>query len=396
MPQAPERIAATTEDYLAKLSEGIENLGNLVEEQRAEIARQRRLPDAVAQAFIDLDIYRLLVPADLGGAEITPIDQFDFVECISYHDASAGWNFAVGSGLGIFSGFLEAAEARALFTQSGAAMAGSGAPQGKAHKVDGGYRIEGRFAWASGIDQAQWVYGGCFVHEDGKQVMKEDGSPATVLAFMPKEFATVHECWNVSGLVATNSTEFSVADVFVPKERTFSIPWKESRHPGPLFRLPMTFFGFALTGVPLGVARRAVDGLREFARSKPTPGGGKLSDVGFSQYAVAKAEALIDAARCNVRYSFQQLWDCALADEAPSMETRARLRRACVHAAESSQEAVNLCYRAAGGSALFATLPFEAALRDVNAICGHLVFQRAMMEDAGRVALGIPPRLMVF
>ena len=88
---------------------------------------------------------------------------------------------------------------------------------------------------------------------------------------------------------------------------------------------PMTFFGFALTGVPLGVARRAVDGLRELAMSKSTPGGGKLGDVGFSQYAVAKAEALIDAARCNVRYSFQELWDCALADRAPSMVARARL-----------------------------------------------------------------------
>ena len=75
---------------------------------------------------------------------------------------------------------------------------------------------------------------------------------------------------------------------------------------------------------------------------------------------------------------------------------RARVRRAVVHAAEVSTEAVNLCYRAAGGSALFASGPFEAALRDVNAMCCHLVFQRAMMEDAGRVALGQAPTLAVF
>jgi alkylation response protein AidB-like acyl-CoA dehydrogenase len=396
MPQNPDLAAAPADSDFARLALDIDELGQIVEQNREEITRRRRLPEAVAQAFLDRDIYRLLVPQDLGGAGITPLDQFDFVERISYHEASAGWNFAVGSGLGIFSGFLDPAEARAMFTRDGAAMAGSGAPQGKAHKVDGGYRIEGRFAWASGIDQAQWVYGGCFVHEDGKPLLKEDGAPATVLAFVPKEHAIVHECWNVGGLVATNSTEFSLTDVFVPQERTFSIPWKESRHPGPLFRLPMTFFGFALTGVPLGVARRAVDGLRQLAMSKSTPGGGKLSEGGFCQYSVAKAEALIEAAQCNVRYSFGELWDSALNHRSPSMEARARLRRACVHAAESSLEAVNLCFRAAGGSALFSTAPFEAALRDVNAISGHLVFQRSMMEDAGRVAFGLPPRLMVF
>jgi alkylation response protein AidB-like acyl-CoA dehydrogenase len=396
MAQKTEPPTTQAEEDFLRLTRNIEELGLVVEENREEIWRRRRLPDAVAQAFVDLDIYRLLVPRDLDGAGITPLEQFDFVERIAYHEASAGWNFAVGSSLGIFSGFLDPDAVCAMFTQAGAAMAGSGAPQGKAHKVEGGYRVEGRFSWASGIDQACWVYGGCFVYEDGEQVLQDDGAPATVLAFAPKQYATVHDCWNVSGLVATNSTEFSLSDVFVPVERTFSIPWKNSRHPGPLFRLPMTFFGFALTGVPLGVARRAVDGLRQLAVSKLTPGGGTLADTGFSQYAVAKAEAMLDAARCNVRYSFQELWDCALADKTPGMEARARLRRACVHAAESSQEAVTMCYRAAGGSALFSTAPFEAALRDVNAICGHLVFQRSMMEDAGRVALGLAPKLMIF
>ena len=67
-----------------------------------------------------------------------------------------------------------------------------------------------------------------------------------------------------------------------------------------------------------------------------------------------------------------------------------------VHAVESSLEAVQLCYSAAGGSALFENEPFERALRDVNAAAAHLVLQREMMEDAGRVALGLPPLLGMF
>ena len=368
----------------------------VVERDRGEIARLRRLSPAIEQAFRDADLYRLLVPVDLGGAGLDPLHQLDLVERLAFHDASAGWNLAVGSGLGIFSGYLPRREVETIFARDCAAMAGSGAPQGKAHRVDGGYRVEGRFSWASGIDQAHWVYGGCFVHADGVQEMLADGRPRTIMAIAPRSAATVHECWGVSGLVATNSTEFTLDNVFVKNDRALPGVLDSPLHSAPLFRLPMTFFGFALTGVPLGVARRAVEGLKQLALSKTASGRGRLADNGFAQYSVAKAEALIEAGRVNVRDAFARLWRQVLAGEACSMESRARVRRASVHAAESSLEAVNLCFRAAGGSALFDNAPFEAAVRDVNAMCGHLVFQRTMMEDAGRVTFGQQPTLPVF
>lgn len=368
----------------------------LVEQNRAEISQCRRLPPAVEQAYHDNDLYRLLIPTDLGGAGLDPLHQLDLVERMAFHDASAGWNLAVGSGLGIFSGFLDRPQAEAIFARDTAAMAGSGAPQGKAHRVEGGYRVAGRFAWASGIDQAHWVYGGCFVHAGGEPEMRPDGTPLTIMAIAPRSAATVHECWGVTGLVATNSTEFTLDDVFVPETHILPGRLDTPLHPAPLFRLPMTFFGFALTGVPLGTARRSVEGLKALAAGKNAPGRGRLADNGFAQYAVAKAEALIEAGRLGVRHAFAALWQQVLDGTPCSMETRARVRRACVHAAESSLEAVNLCYRAAGGSALFRDAPFEAAVRDVNAMCGHLVFQRGMMEEAGRVALGQQPTLPVF
>jgi alkylation response protein AidB-like acyl-CoA dehydrogenase len=158
----------------------------------------------------------------------------------------------------------------------------------------------------------------------------------------------------------------------------------------------MTFFGFALTGVPLGVARRAVEGLRVLGVEKQVPGRGKLSDDGYVRYAVAKAQVLLEAARANLHASFEPIWQAAIEEREVDMPARARLRRAGVHAIESSIEAVNLCYRAAGGSALFSTAPFEAALRDVNAMSGHVVFQRRMMEEAGGVAFGATPTIPVF
>ncbi|MGE4322657.1 MAG: hypothetical protein AB7E60_06450 [Sphingobium sp.] len=371
-------------------------LADIVERHRAEIADTRRLPEAVAAAFLEGDIYRLLVPRDMGGGGIGPIEQFDLVEEISSRDASAGWNYAVGSGLGIFAGFLPRDEAERIFSREGAAMAGSGAPQGKAHRVEGGYRIEGTFGWASGIDQAQWVYGGCFIHEDGAMARDDHGQPMAVLVFAPRAQAIVHDSWHVNGLVATNSTQFTLDNVFVPLARSFRAPWQAPLHPSPLFRLPRTFFGFALTGVPLGVARASVEALRALGAAKSPARGGGVANAAFAHYAVAKAEALVESARLLARAGFAEIWDMVQAGGEAGPEQCARSRRACVHAAEASLEAVNLCYRAAGGAALFASAPFEAAVRDVSAMNGHLVFQRAMMEDAGRVAFGLPPLLPNF
>lgn len=67
-----------------------------------------------------------------------------------------------------------------------------------------------------------------------------------------------------------------------------------------------------------------------------------------------------------------------------------------VHAVDTGIEAVAMCYREAGGSAVFQSAPFERALRDVHAIGGHAVFQRAMMEDVGRVGVGLKPTLPMF
>jgi alkylation response protein AidB-like acyl-CoA dehydrogenase len=312
------------------------DLADLISRHRAEIAGARRLPDVVAQAFVDADIYRLLVPRDMGGGGIGPIEQFDLVEEISSRDASAGWNYAVGSGLGIFAGFLPRAQAEVMFSREGAAMAGSGAPQGKAHRVEGGYRIEGTFGWASGIDQAHWVYGGCFIHADGAMARDDQGRPMAILAFIPKAQATVHDSWRVNGLVATNSTQFTLDGVFVPEERSFRAPWQAPLHPSPLFRLPKTFFGYALTGVPLGVARATVEALRALGPGRALPRGGSMADGAFAQYAVAKAEALVESARLLSRAGFAEIWETVLAGGEASPEQCARSRRACVHAAEAS------------------------------------------------------------
>lgn len=381
----------------AELWEETRSLEPVVAATRNEADMLRRLPDAVADAFAERDVYRLLLPEDLGGRGLSPLCVFDLIEEVSTYDGSVGWNYAIGSHGGMMAGVMDEDFAREIFGDPGIATAGSGPPQGRAVATDGGYQVSGTFAWASGIHQAKWVMGGCFVFDGADMRKGANGIPVVRHVMIPASEVTILDRWKTGGMRGTGSTEFTAEDVFVPEQRAFAMFGAQPWHPSPIYRLPTSYFGFGLTAVPLGIARATIAALGDLAAKKaPPPPRQGLAHQSFTQYVMAKGEAMIEGARLGVRDAFERLWrevqDCGNA----SLESRARLRRASVHAVETSVEAVQQCYRAAGGTALFSDQPFERALRDVNAAAGHIVFQRAMMEDAGRVALGLGPLLPMF
>ena len=375
----------------------IRSLRPVIEAHRNEAQTLHRLPDPVARAFVEANVYRLLLPVEYGGENIDPMDYYDLIEEVASYDGSAGWNFSIGSSTPLVFGDLSPSRLRTIFNSPDACVAASTTPLGHAIEVEGGYRLAGRFAWASGVHHARWVVamGAVF---DGAAVRKSSIGTPIILGFvMPKEDCTVLDTWHVLGLRGTGSTEFEADNVFVPKDLAIRFFRPESRYPYPIFRMPPTYFGYNHVGVMNGIARSALAALKALAATKTSampPGG--LRDDPQAQYAVAKAEAMIDANRLAVKEAFRLFWDPVVANESVSMEARARLRRAIAHAAENAIEAVQLCYRAAGGSAVYESAPFERALRDVNTAATHMAVRRVMMEEAGRVAFGLPPRTPLF
>jgi alkylation response protein AidB-like acyl-CoA dehydrogenase len=264
-------------------------------------------------------------------------------------------------------------------------ISGAYAPMGRGVRVEGGYRVSGHWGWASGVHQARWMVFGFSVPQNGDK-------PEVRQALAPCEAFRILDTWHVGGMRGTGSTEYEVEDLFVPAEMTFQMFIGAPRHPAPLFRLPGGFFGAALAAVTLGIARGAAEGLTRLAASKPAVlGRPSLRDQAFAQYAVGKGLALAESGSLYLRQAIAEVWQAIGRGEAIDLAQKARARRACVQAAESSVEAVDLCCRAAGGAALFQSLPFERALRDVHAAMGQIVFQRGAMEDVGRVELGLAP-----
>jgi alkylation response protein AidB-like acyl-CoA dehydrogenase len=373
------------------------DLSALAERHRGEGDRLRKLPPALAEAFLARDIYRLLLPPELGGAGADPLDYLELVERVARADGAVGWNLTIGAGAGLYVGYLPVARAKDMFATPDCCIAGALAPMARGVAVDGGFRVGGRWAWASGVDQARWMVAGFVQIGEAGPALDAQGRPQIWQAIAPRAAFRVLDTWHVGGLRGTGSTEYEAADLFIPRDACFQMFVGEPCHPAPVFRLPGAFFGAAVAVVPLGIAQGCVDGLKRLAAGKRVLNGrAGLDQQAFAQYAVAKAEALVESSSFFLRRTIDDIWQTVRRGAPVSMDARARARRAAGHAAEASAEAVDLCSRAAGGHALFEAEPFERALRDVRAALGHISLQRVTMEDAGRAAFGLPPLSSIF
>lgn len=379
-------------DRLGEVWARVRSLKPLIESSRAEAEALKRLPDAVAAAFLENDLYRILVPQDLGGAGLEPLDYFDMCEELAAYDGAAGWNFALASTCSPLVGMLPLERLGSFFGDPDCGIAGTVGPSGKAEKVDGGWRLSGRWNWMSGVHNSKWVILGALVYEDGRQLMTPEGAPEVRQFLIEKNPANVLDVWDVGGMRGTGSTDYACEGALAASEMWVKAFSGQSNHPDPIFRLPFTFFGLGLCGVALGMARQAVDGLVTLAETKASAVSRKtLRDQAQAQYAVAKSRALLESAHLLVRHRFGDVWKGLKSGDGVTLQMRGRARASYVHAAESALEAVRLCYRAAGGSALWEAGPFEQALRDVNAVTCHITMQQVMMDEAGRVELGLEP-----
>jgi indole-3-acetate monooxygenase len=385
------------DDKLERNWERTRAMRPLIEAHRCEGDGLHHLPDAIARAFAEANVYRLLLPLEYGGEDIDPITYYDLVEEVASYDGSVGWNYSIGSSTPIILSDLPPARLHAIFASPDSCVAASASPPGRAVAIEGGYRVTGRFAWASGIHQARWVAANCLVF-DGDQMRKSSSGMPILLGFlMPRQDCKVLDTWHVLGMRGTGSTEFEVDGAFVPDDMAFRFFGAESHYPYPIFHLPPTYFGYNHVSVMNGIARSALQGLKALARTKANAmAGTDLRDDPQAQYAAAKAEAMIEANGLAVKDAFRALWEKVVARQPVPLETRARVRRSVAHGAECAIQAVQLCYTAAGGTAIYESAPFERALRDVNAAGTHLTTRRIMMEEAGRVVFGLPPKTPVF
>ena len=360
-------------------------------EVAAAAEAQRRLPAGLSDELAAAGLYRLCVPASLGGGEAPPAELLGAVEALARGDAAAGWCVAVCATAGMLAAYLEPEAANEVFGDPSGVVGGVFAPMGRAVAAGDELVVGGRWRFCSNVDNCDWLMGGCVRMDGDAPRLLESGRPDIRLVLMPAAEVEVIDTWSVSGLRATGSHDIAVDRLAVPAARSASLITDRPREPGPLYAFPpFGLLAASIAAVALGIARGALDDLGELAGAKtPTLSTRKLAERPATQAEVARAEARLRAARSLLYESTQRAWDAALAGAAIPIELRAGLRMASTHAVEAAAAAVDSAYSLAGGTAIYETGPLQRRFRDVHAATQHMLVGPATWELAGRSLLGL-------
>ena len=355
------------------------------------IERERRVPLALAEEMARAGLFRMLVPEVLGGLEVHPNVFVDVLATLGRGDGAAAWCVMTGSTTSLVAAYLPKESAAAIWKDDpDVVMAGVFAPMGRARAVDGGYRLTGRWPFASGSENASWRLGGGLVMADDGPRKLPSGQPEIRSFFFRAEESVIHDTWHTAGLCGTGSHDMEVEDVFVPTEHTACVLADAPAYEGPLYRFPI--FGLLAAGVAavgLGIARAAVDDLVALAQKKKSFGGKRgMAELELVQVEVARAEGELRAGQALLRQTCDEVWDAATAAEL-SLSDRASLRLAATQATRAAVRSVDAMYQAGGGTSLYRTSPLQRHLRDVHTVTQHIMVSPATMKTVGRVLLGV-------
>jgi 3-hydroxy-9,10-secoandrosta-1,3,5(10)-triene-9,17-dione monooxygenase len=382
---------------LEELAARAEALVPVLRERAPRAEQLRRLPDETIADLHQSGLFRMLQPARVGGSELPFRAICELTAIVARGCGSTAWVLANLAAHHWILGMWHAEAQDEIWGQSPDSLIGSALvfPRGRARKVDGGYRLTGRWPFSSGIDASAWNMLGALVIDE------ETEKSEARMFLLPASDYEIIDTWQVVGLAATGSKDVKVEDVFVPAHRTLSAerlkggPNPGSKiNPSPLYQLPaVSLFAFAISGVSLGIARSAIQHFTETTRTRLSAYTGRnLADFTNVQVNLAEAAALADAAEAIMLGDCDEAMRIAASGEVPSLDKKARYRRDGAFAAGLCTKAVDLLFTASGGGAIYERNPIQRAFRDVHAANAHYSLTWAVNGALyGRVALGLPP-----
>lgn len=349
-------------------------------DSNARDAGSEPVPQATVDALVGAGLHAVASPVEVGGTELSLVDQIDVYAEVARADGSAGWCLMANAVTSAFFGAWAGDEfVDRVFAEGVPLAAGQFAPNGVAVPDDGGYRVTGDYQFGSGVRHSAWVGAGTLTEP-------EDGSdPQMLFVLMPADEVELAGNWDVLGLESTASWDYAVRDVWVPEEATFDFFAPVRRRGGPVFELGvlcLTAAGHA--GFALGVCRRVLDELVAVARDKHRMGAATpLRESERFLVELATAESRYRSAAAWVQEAFAEV-------QAPVEQGREVdpglvnvARQATVFATRECADVARQAYQLAGTTALREG-PIQQGFRDLHAGMQHFFASPAASVDMGR------------
>jgi alkylation response protein AidB-like acyl-CoA dehydrogenase len=389
---APAALAALSPEELVRRATALKPL---LAAHAREAERLRRPVDAVWAALRESGIFYHFVPKAYGGLEFDVDTFIDAMIPLGEGCASTGWvaAFCVEHNW-MLSQFPKAAQDE-IFGGSHPYIIAPGvtSPPGRAVAADGGYRLNGRWKWGTGVMHADWVL---------TAALLEGATPPKMLFLaLPADQAVVLDTWQMDGMIATGSNDVVVDDLFVPAHRVIDMQeMREGRAPGsrqhsnPIYRMPMLPFLAVTAAAPaVGAARAAVGYFRDRLQERVLLGTTqKQAEKPAAQMRLAQADMMTRTAELLIRDVARANVELGRREIPAGAEERIALRVQVAFAMELCRTAIRTVCEASGSSAHALDNPLQRALRDINVMSSHVVYDMDLaLELQGRAMIGLPP-----
>ena len=345
---------------------------------RADAAeRERRVPAETIASLRKAGLFRAFVPRAYGGDERTLTEVLDATTDLAAGCPSTAWVGTLCAFHNIAACWLEQRGQDEIFAEGpDVLVASSVAPMGTLVPAEGGFRLEGRWAFASGVEHASWVMVGANLKSESQNTPAE-----YVFCFVRASELTLIDDWHVSGLRATGSKSLELKGISVPRHRVVILRTvQEGTAPGlavhrqPFYRLPWyPVFICAFPAVGLGTAMAMLEGFRSYIRSRVDGFSGLTFQTNTgSAVRMADAAAQIDAARLVFRRDVAAL-DRAAQENRPLRPGEAeRIMYDAPFIMDACSRAVVQLFRGSGGQALYESSPLQRHFRDIHAMTQHV------------------------
>lgn len=368
---------------------------------RDEIEREQRLPKSLVEQFHAAGFYSLVIPREMGGLQADPLTYLRVVELLAEGAGSAGWNVANNGIAQLVTLGLPDDGVREIYARGGDTVIAGTAVMGggQARPVDGGYRVTGRWPFGTGCQESAWMLGSFQILDGDQPRVSPDGNSTFWRGlFHRSEAQTIEGSWDVSGMRATGSFDWTVDDVFLPEARTMvhaGVPLDNqwSRWAGMSYALPaQAWVGPHHSAVITGIARSGIEALIELASEK-TPRGrtNRLCDNPQVQDAVGRADAILNAGRAGRSAMITELWNTLASGQKTTREQRARCRLAAVYATDCAREAMDLMFRQGGSTSFRRDSRLAECWRDLHVVGQAVTIMPEWYPIGGRALLGMDP-----
>jgi alkylation response protein AidB-like acyl-CoA dehydrogenase len=339
-----------------------------------------RLADEVVDALHENRIFGMWVPRELGGSELDPVSSLKVIDELTYGDASTGWvTMAASLAIGTGGAYLGDAAVEEIFGgERFPVIAGQGTRPGTAVAQDGGHLLSGSWSFASGIKHSG------FIHT--LAIVEGTGEPRIFV--LPVEQATLIDNWDVMGLRATGSIDYTIDAVFVPEHFSHFAVTETPMRGGNLYRLGIiNIAGICHSGYALGVARRMIDELRKLVQAKAGRPGAQADNDSFAE-GFCQTEGVHAAARALIFETWSDVTATLERGEPLSVDQNTAIRLGTIHVTKAAQEVARFVYAASGTTGLREGA-VQRYFRDMHAATQHVIPSPPIQQTVGRKLAGL-------